>query len=371
MHSLTLFLNRIATFINEVKFITPMHKGQGASYQLICEGCRKGGGRSLRGIVSAFITVFFFLFFAGVVSGQQATITGTTAVCQGATSQPLITFTYTGGNAPYTFYYTINNGTELNVTTTSGNSVTVSASTGTPGVYIYELIRSVDNGGITLPGGGATATITVNEAPVITTQPTAISRAIGCSADFSVVAEGSEPLSFQWRKNGTNIPGATASSYSIGSVSSGDAGNYDVVVTNACGSVTSTAATLTVNPPLVAGTHNTDAVTGCSNYNPAPLIVSGTTGGSGAGTYTYQWLENGNPVGTNSDTYDPGNLVTPGTYVYSARITDACGTQVTTATKTITIVADPTVTITGATNVCEGASLVLGTNISGGTGLYD
>ena len=56
-------------------------------------------------------------------------------------------------------------------------------------------------------------------------------------------------LTYQWRKNGTNIGGANAASYSINNVSSADAGNYDVVVGGTCGNATSAIAILTVNQP--------------------------------------------------------------------------------------------------------------------------
>ena len=68
-----------------------------------------------------------------------ATITGGTTVCQNAAS-PLITFTGSGGTAPYTFTYKINNGPDLTVATTSGNTVTVSAPTGTAGTFTYSLV---------------------------------------------------------------------------------------------------------------------------------------------------------------------------------------------------------------------------------------
>ena len=90
-------------------------------------------------------------------------------------------------------------------------------------------------------------------APVITTQPTSATVSQGVSATFSVAVNGTAPFSYQWQKDGANIPGATASSYTIASVAAADAGQYRVVVTNSVGSVTSNAATLTVtavnNPP--------------------------------------------------------------------------------------------------------------------------
>jgi glucose/arabinose dehydrogenase len=92
-----------------------------------------------------------------------------------------------------------------------------------------------------------------NTAPVITTQPTSATVSPGVSATFSVGATGTAPFSYQWQKNGANIGGATASSYTIANVAAADAGQYRAVVTNAVGSATSNTATLAVtavnNPP--------------------------------------------------------------------------------------------------------------------------
>jgi hypothetical protein len=63
-----------------------------------------------------------------------------------------------------------------------------------------------------------------------------------------VTASGSQPLSYQWRKNTINISGATNSTYTIPAVTPGDAGNYSVIVTNSAGSATSNDAVLTVTP---------------------------------------------------------------------------------------------------------------------------
>ena len=65
---------------------------------------------------------------------------------------------------------------------------------------------------------------------------------------FTVVASGSMPLTYQWKKNGVSISGATSSTYNIPSITGGDAASYTCVVTDVNGaSVTSNAAVLTVN----------------------------------------------------------------------------------------------------------------------------
>jgi predicted extracellular nuclease len=84
-------------------------------------------------------------------------------------------------------------------------------------------------------------------APVITAPPAAQTTTTGASVTFSVEATGVPPPSYQWRRNGVAIDGATLPSYTIASPTSADAGSYDVVVTNGAGSVISSAALLTVN----------------------------------------------------------------------------------------------------------------------------
>ena len=70
-------------------------------------------------------------------------------------------------------------------------------------------------------------------------------------------AAGAPPLSFQWRKNGTDIPNATSSTYSVTSAAVGDNGNYDVIVSNPIASVTNTATTavtvVTTPPDVTSG----------------------------------------------------------------------------------------------------------------------
>ena len=91
-------------------------------------------------------------------------------------------------------------------------------------------------------------TFTGSTAPVITNQPQSISVSEGSQASFSVTATGTQPITYQWRKNGVNISGATSATYTISSVVPADAGNYSVVVSNSAGSVTSNNAALSVTP---------------------------------------------------------------------------------------------------------------------------
>ncbi|MFA6135278.1 MAG: immunoglobulin domain-containing protein, partial [Phycisphaerae bacterium] len=128
-------------------------------------------------------------------------------------------------------------------------------------------------------------------APAITTQPASQNLAQTQQATFTVVANGLGTLSYQWRKNGVDIAGATGSSYTIVELVNADAGNYDVVVTNYIGSTTSATAVLTVNPPaVIIGLSPTRQVLfPGQNLN---LSVTAT----GVGPLSYQWTRNGRPI---------------------------------------------------------------------------
>src|SRR6185436_13519829 len=92
-------------------------------------------------------------------------------------------------------------------------------------------------------------------APTIATQPSNQEATVGGSATFSVVANGTAPLAYQWRRNGANIAGANSASLMLNNVQLTDAGQYSVRVSNVAGEATSSAATLTVHAPEIGRAH--------------------------------------------------------------------------------------------------------------------
>lgn len=88
--------------------------------------------------------------------------------------------------------------------------------------------------------------ITGPQLPEITKQPTGGHFSAGSTVTLEVTATGTEPLAYQWRRNGVDIPGATTATYVINNITAAAAGEYTVVVSNAAGAVTSTKAVVTV-----------------------------------------------------------------------------------------------------------------------------
>ena len=110
----------------------------------------------------------------------------------------------------------------------------------------YSVVVSSTYGSVT----SAVAMLTVND-PVVSAQPASQTGNAGDSVTFIVAVTGTAPLSYQWRKDGGLLPGATQSSLTLTNLQGSDVGNYDVVVSNAWGTATSAVALLSVNlaPP--------------------------------------------------------------------------------------------------------------------------
>lgn len=90
-----------------------------------------------------------------------------------------------------------------------------------------------------------------NSAPVITAQPVSQAMASRGKASFQVLVQGSEPLFYQWLFNGINILGATNPVLSLANLQMGNAGTYQLIISNSYGSVYSSNATLTVGATAV------------------------------------------------------------------------------------------------------------------------
>jgi len=111
-------------------------------------------------------------------------------------------------------------------------------------------------------GGGGGNPTPPAVAPSISSQPTSQTVNAGATATFSVTASGTAPLTYQWKNGVTAIPSATSASYTTLATVAGDSGSsFTVTVSNSAGSVTSSAAILTVQT-LASSLAYTDPTTG-------------------------------------------------------------------------------------------------------------
>ena len=334
---------------------------------------------------------------AGSVTSGAATLTVTSAaVAPSITSQPTnktvtagqtATFVVTAnGTAPLSYQWK-KNGTNISGAT-SASYTTPATTTGDSGSS-FTVTVSNTTGSVT----SNAATLTVSPAavaPAITTQPSNQTVTAGQTATFMVAATGTAPLSYQWKKNGTNISGATGSTYTTPATTTGDSGSsFTVVVSNTAGSIASGTATLTVNPAPVAPT----VVTQPSNQTVTAgqtATFSVTAGGSAP--LSYQWKKNGTAIaGATSSTYTtPATTTADSGAVFNVTITNTAG-SVTSGNATLTVNASavaPTITTQPASiTVTAGQTATFavvaagtgpltyqwqknGSNISGGTASY-
>ncbi|HEY6763366.1 MAG TPA: immunoglobulin domain-containing protein, partial [Candidatus Sulfotelmatobacter sp.] len=207
--------------------------------------------------------------------------------------------------------------------------------------YITPVTTSADSGSqfkvtVSNSAGSVTsnvATLTVNTAPAIVTQPASQTVAVGQTATFTLVAAGAPPLSYQWQKNGANISGATSANYTTPATTSGDSGSqFKVTVTNSAGSVTSSAATLTVDTPPSITTQPSNQTVNVGSTATFTVVAAGTA------PLSYQWGKGGvNISGATSASYTtPATSSTDNNSQFQVKVSNPVGT-VTSAVATLTV----------------------------------
>ncbi|HUR58192.1 MAG TPA: immunoglobulin domain-containing protein [Opitutaceae bacterium] len=176
-----------------------------------------------------------------------------------------------------------------------------------------------------------------NAAPTISAQPQDQSATVGGSVTFSVAATGQPAPTYQWRKNSTNILGATSASLSLANVTVADAGTYSVVITNSSGSITSAAVALTVNPPagnLAFVTQPASQTIAAGNT----VVFNATTTGATA----FQWRRNNLSIaGATGPTLVINNTTSADVGSYTVIASGAGGATVTSSPATLAVVNEP------------------------------
>ncbi|MBU0618308.1 MAG: hypothetical protein KKI02_11360 [Planctomycetes bacterium] len=177
----------------------------------------------------------------------------------------------------------------------------------------------------------------LNEPPVILKDPQSQAVCEGWGAVFTVHAYGAN-LQYQWRKNQQELDGETDSTLVLSYVSTSDAGDYDVVVSNDAGWVESAIATLTVDiGPVITQGPQGQAV--CQGVDVTLSVVATTY----VGGLTYQWLKDDAPIdGATDDTLTLTSVTPADTADYSVEVSSPCG-SVTSATALVAVDEGPVI----------------------------
>ena len=307
---------------------------------------------------------------AGTVASTNATLTvniGPSITTQPAASQTItagqtVSFgVVASGTAPLSYQWR-KNGSNIAGATSSTYTTPAMAVADSGAVFTVE----ISNMAGTVSSNSATVTVNpVAVAPAITAQPGSVSVTAGQTATFSVTASGTAPLSYQWKKGGSNIAGATSSSYTTPATSSGDNGAlFTVIVSNSAGTATSSNATLTVNVVPTISTHPASQTVTAGQTVSFGVVATGTA------PLSYQWRKNGSNInGATSSTYTtPATVDGDNGAVFTVVISNVAGT-VTSNSATVTVnpapVAPAITTQPGSVSVTAGLTATFSVTASG------
>lgn len=252
-----------------------------------------------------------------------------------------VTFTAAASGAPAPTYQWRRNGVDVSGATNA--SLTLNdVQAANAGTYTVVATNSVG----TATSNGAVLTVTAaTVAPNITTQPDSQTVTPGGSVTFTVAASGNPTPTYQWRRDGVNIAGATSASLTLNNVQAANAGTYTVVATNSAGTATSSGAVLTVSAAMTAPTIATQP----GNQS----VVSGgnatlTVVANGNPTPTYQWYFGGAAIsGATSASLTVSNVQRSDAGSYYVTATNSEG-MVISATATLSVL--PLVTVQSTQN---------------------
>jgi sugar lactone lactonase YvrE len=246
-----------------------------------------------------------------VITNQPQSLTVTQAVNA--------TFAVGASGTPPLSYQWLFSGT--NIPGANGSSYTRSnAQPSDAGDYI--VIVSNSAGSATSSPPATLTVIPVPTPPTINVQPGNQTVAQGQNANFSVSASGSMPLYYQWVFAGTNISGATDSTYTRFSAQPVDAGAYSVIVSNLVDVATSSNANLTIIVPPLISVQPTNQLVTISNS------VTFSVGVSQGTSPKYQWLKNGSAiVGATLSSYSRASVTWSDAATYSVIVSNFASSQ--------------------------------------------
>jgi autotransporter passenger strand-loop-strand repeat protein len=289
-----------------------------------------------------------------VTAGQTATFT---AAASGAPTPTMQWQVSTNGGATWG-----------NIAGATATTFTVTSTTTSQSGVEYRAVFTNSAGSATT----SAATLTVNApavAPAITLNPQSQTVTAGSTVTLTAAASGTPTPTVQWQLSTggafANIPGATATTYSFTAAAGQNGNQYRAVFTSSAGSATTSAATLTVNAPVVAPTITLNPQ---SQTVAIGSTVSFTAGASGSPTPTVQWQVStggafANIPGATATTYSFTAAAGQNGNQYRAVFTNSAG-QATTSAATLTTTTAPGIVVgAGQTLVVSAGQTVTGVTV--------
>lgn len=258
--------------------------------QSLSESCATESGGFMNGRTLFLLGALFVL---GVAANAQKIVPSPDATTPPSiTTQPASVTVKKGATAAFTV---VASGTApLKYQWYNGNQYPASPISGaTSSTYIIASTADNDSGRsfyVTVSNTAGTATsntayLTVVDPPVIYQQPQGLVVTAPAVATFTVYAQGTWPMTYQWYKNGVAIAGATDNTFTSSETTTADNGaKFTVIISNSAGKVTSAPAILTVNPfngtgtyPIVGEWSGTATITDPSGSTFKSQVVAGFT----------------------------------------------------------------------------------------------
>jgi len=334
--------------------------------------------------------ILFLLAAAAGVRAQTATMTSSASIYPATAGQVTlsVSINYASVAAPTALGFTIELPSGWALVSTSGTNVPeirsragdvgtlefayASAPTGSASFTVVVSHPASMSGQQTIRGSGlyrsplrnltVPEVVLVSEAspPIITRQPASTSVAAGQAVSLTVEASGSPVLTYQWRRDGVALAGATSATLNLGAVSAGSAGSYDVVVANSAGNVTSRPAIVSVTAAVVAPAITAQPVS--LTVTPGSAATFAVTA-TGSAPLAYEWRRDGVavPGATESTLFLPAVYATSAGG-FSVVISNSAG-SVTSSSATLTVssaAAAPVITTQPVTqSVAAGGSATL------------
>src|ERR1017187_9013232 len=207
----------------------------------------------------------------------------------------------------------------------------------------YDVVVNGSCGSVT----SSVAVLTVN-ASTVATPLASLTNNLGTSITFATVASGTGPLTYVWKKNGTNVVGASTASLSLTNLTYADGAVYIVEVSGTCNTAVQ-AATVTINhPPTVSILSPTNGAIFISPADFTVLADAEDVDGTVTNVEFFLWATNKLGEVTNEPYFTILTNVLTGTYLFTAVATDNLGARGTSAPVSVTVIDRPPLSVVSA-----------------------